>query len=442
MSKEFSPSPVLLAREARWHARQQLVRLHGSALVSATLRLPQALRQQPAYVAAFHRLCRIFDRQLEVAGGKLVLETMDADGPARHYAISDARLAKQLAIAMEEHAPGGGMLDLDVLDPAGTPLSRSDLGEPPRPCVVCGGRPAAACVAGERHSLSVTCQAFEGLLREMELPAQPEAFIADCARQALIYEALLSPKPGLVDRLGTGAHSDMDIYCFVDSALALGPGLLGCARLGARGDIPADQLLARLRPVGIQAEQAMLQATGGVNTHRGAIFSLGILCAAAARLGSQAGSAAICALAGQIAAPALLDQPAHSHGGLAQRLYGAAGARGEAAAGFPNALSALARLGEGLAAGQRLEAAALTALYHTMGRLRDSNVLFRGGEGGLAFMHSNAQRLLEEDLPRQGMLAFGAQMAARGLSPGGCADVLAQALFLHLLQDNGANVTN
>ncbi|WP_284211936.1 triphosphoribosyl-dephospho-CoA synthase, partial [Methylobacterium brachythecii] len=98
------------------------------------------------------------------------------------------------------------------------------------------------------------------------------AFIARCAVEALRLELDTYPKPGLVSLVDSGSHDDMDAATFKASAAALEPYFCELAEAGARG-LGMDGL----RRIGLAAEAAMLAATGGVNTHRGAIFGLGLL---------------------------------------------------------------------------------------------------------------------------------------------------------------------
>ncbi|GAM56033.1 triphosphoribosyl-dephospho-CoA synthetase [Vibrio ishigakensis] len=112
-------------------------------------------------------------------------------------------------------------------------------------------------------------------------PSTLASVIGELATQALLVEANLHPKPGLVTARSTGSHSDMDIETFRLSAAALKPFMVEFSRLGldfSGNDL--TQLLTSLRPVGMQAEQEMMMATGQVNTHKGAIFIFGVLCAA------------------------------------------------------------------------------------------------------------------------------------------------------------------
>ena len=428
-------SPVLLARELRWQTRLHLAGSLNRPVISVTLRAPSRLRQLSEYRAAFDVLSGGLERLFYHEGFALepLLSTFDAEGPARHYAAGDALTAKRLCARFEEEAPGGEMLDIDLMDEHARPLSRGDINMPPRACLVCGDRPAALCVAGRIHDQGETEAAFDRLLREV---LKSEAWIGHVARTALkslLYEVSVTPKPGLVDRDNPGAHGDMDYYSFIDSAAALAPYFSRCAALGRDSLCEPGDVLTRLRPLGLEAEEAMKQATGGANTHKGLIFSLGILCAAAGRLGEGADTGALCDLAAEIAAPALHDLPAGSHGDLARERYGALGARGEAAGGFPAARLALTELREALDAGDSVDRAGVKALLRLMAGVRDTNVLYRAGEEGLAFVQSGARALLQLGVPDEALERFCADMTLLRISPGGCADLLAIAFFLRLL---------
>src|SRR3954471_24263470 len=160
--------------------------------------------------------------------------------------------------------------------------------------------------------------------------------IGRAAVRALYTELALSPKPGLVSPLDSGAHDDMDMTTFMRSLFALRGYFCTIAAAGASG---AD--FAELQALGLRAERRMLAATCGINTHRGAIFSLGLLAAAAGWLGAEGRSIAGDALGRCIArrwGAAIAragEQASTSHGTEPVRRYGARGAREEAAAGFP-----------------------------------------------------------------------------------------------------------
>ena len=260
--------------------------------------------------------------------------------------------------------------------------------------------------------------------------------IATLAVHCLDLEVRTWPKPGLVSARDSGSHVDMDIGTFRRSALAIQPHLKELAVAGAQGCA-----MGRLRVIGLEAEAAMLAATEGVNTHRGAIFGLGLLCAAAgARANGRADPATPlgAVVAGRwqddiLEGPALL----HSHGSAARRRYGAGGARCEAAQGFPSlydvGLPALRRGAE--MAGGHGEAARVQACFALIAAVQDTNLLHRGGLDGLGFAQDAARAFLEEGgVGRRDWRARAAavhrEFVARRLSPGGSADLLAMCLFV------------
>lgn len=269
--------------------------------------------------------------------------------------------------------------------------------------------------------------------------------VSSAALCALLREVAVTPKPGLVDRRNNGAHRDMDFYTFLDSAAAIAPYFGRMAAVGAERGADAKTLLASIRPIGIEAERAMNRATGGVNTHKGAIFSLGVLSAAAGLVLSQNGSRQaedLLGAAAKIAAPAekelerLLKAPA-TNGERLYRERGVTGIRGEAAAGFPEvrdqALPLMRRLRQEGTYGEN--EILLQVLLTLMASVTDTNLLSRGGAEGLAFAQREAGRILALGgaLCEEGRAALGALdlvFIERNLSPGGCADLLAITVFL------------
>ncbi|MEV0307924.1 triphosphoribosyl-dephospho-CoA synthase [Nonomuraea fuscirosea] len=266
--------------------------------------------------------------------------------------------------------------------------------------------------------------------------ARPSAaLLADAAVLSLCAEARLSPKPGLVDARGGGAHDDMDLPLMLASAEALRPAFRMIAQAAER--TPAGVgLRERLGVIGRLGDRAMLRATGGINTHRGALWSLGLLVAAVA--GGAAGERAAAGDAARLAALPDRWVPAGepSHGERARRRYGTGGARREAENAFPHVIGvALPRLRAGRAAGLGEDSARLDALLAVMSLLDDTCVLHRGGPGGLRAVQHGARRVLDEGgagtgSGRAALMELDDALRARRLSPGGSGDLLAAALFL------------
>ncbi|RON56629.1 triphosphoribosyl-dephospho-CoA synthase [Pseudomonas frederiksbergensis] len=263
--------------------------------------------------------------------------------------------------------------------------------------------------------------------------------LADLAVDALIDEADLSPKPALVDRRGNGAHTDLHLGLMHASALSLWPAFKEMADAAIEfGDVglPLREALGR---IGREGERAMLATTNGVNTHRGAIWALGLLVAAAALENTNASAVTLCA-----ARLALLDdryapRPL-SHGAQVAQRYGARGAREEAQLGFPSVLQrALPQLKHSRALGHGEQNARLDALLAIMTRLADTCVLYRAGETGLQTMQLGAQAVLDAGGSaslggRRRLHELDEQLIALNASPGGAADLLAACLFIDRLE--------
>jgi triphosphoribosyl-dephospho-CoA synthase len=263
--------------------------------------------------------------------------------------------------------------------------------------------------------------------------------VADLAVYALLEEAELTPKPALVDRRGGGAHDDMDLGMLVSSAYALHSTFRDLATR-AYGCTPSRRLREELAAIGRRGEATMFAVTGGVNTHRGAIWALGLLTAAAAMAPADAPPADIAALAGQVASfPDRCAPTEVSHGSLVTRRYGVAGARGEARRGFPNVVGvALPALRATREAGYPERLARLDTLTALIAHVDDTCLLHRGGRLALRDAQAGARAVLVAG----GNATVAGHRAVRSLeitllrhnaSPGGSADLLAAALFLDAL---------
>ncbi|HEU0200232.1 MAG TPA: triphosphoribosyl-dephospho-CoA synthase MdcB [Burkholderiaceae bacterium] len=275
--------------------------------------------------------------------------------------------------------------------------------------------------------------------------------VGHLAVRSLYNEAALYPKPGLVSPVDNGSHADMSMATFYRSLFALRRYFPAITRAGA-----ADRELSELQALGLVAERDMLRATAGVNTHRGAIFHLGLLCAAAGRLHQQGAvptGTALCRTVAerwsdairQGAQSARLDPNQTSHGLQVLRRYAVGGARAEAAAGFPNVMRASLPAYRGvLRATGNARRAGVQALFVLIERTEDSNLLWRGGLEGARFARQCAAAFLHNGGAvaadwLQHAASIHRQFVARNLSPGGCADLLAVTLFLHACEvDLGA----
>lgn len=268
------------------------------------------------------------------------------------------------------------------------------------------------------------------------------ARIGRLAVRSLYAELSLTPKPGLVSLLDNGSHTDMTASTFMRSMFALRHYFVRITLAGSNG-----APFARLAALGVEAEQRMLQATGGINTHRGAIFGLGLLCAAlgACHASGVAPKNAIGAVdirsvlvARWGAALATHARPgaADTHGTQVTERYLVGGARQEAALGMPAVFDlALPALRGALAAGRGLRRARIDALFALMAHISDTNVYHRAGEDGALVLKRHALAFVDAGGTAAPDWEARAQrchriFVAHRLSPGGAADLLAAACLV------------
>lgn len=265
--------------------------------------------------------------------------------------------------------------------------------------------------------------------------------IGRLAQRALYLELQCYPKPGLVSPWDSGSHMDMDAASFLRSIAALADYFPAIAAAGAES-APFSQL----QGLGREAEQRMLQATSEANTHRGAIFHLGLLAAAAGLLNATGVSFAGLALSQCVRERWGRDIRdginLGSHGHFILQRYGIKGARHEAFAGFPHVFDiGLPALRASLVRGADFPSAMVQCFFALMAVVEDTNLLYRGGIPGMRWAQSAARDFLDNGgifQPSWFARALDVHRAlvARRLSPGGSADMLAAVLFVHGLQEH------
>lgn len=271
------------------------------------------------------------------------------------------------------------------------------------------------------------------------------SFLAEFAVDALIDEVNLTPKPALVDRRGNGAHHDLTLELMERSAKSLKPMFEAMAQAALEHGTVSKCLREVIGQIGRDGEAVMLTETQGVNTHRGAIWALGLLVTATA-LNSQKAktikAAEICQLAAEIACleDQFIPQQPQTHGQLVQKKYGAGGAKLQAQQGFPVIMHfGLPQLRASRAKQHPEVAARVDSLLAMMATLKDTCVLYRSGELGLKRMQKGAQYVLElggyaTDTGKRALQFLEIDLMRLNASPGGVADLLAATLFLDRIE--------
>lgn len=302
-----------------------------------------------------------------------------------------------------------------------------------------------------RHTFRATAPA-PAMLRPLLLTPtarQHRAYCVGTARLAvgcLHAELALHPKPGLVSLLDNGSHDDMTALTFMRSLFSLRHYFGRICQAGID-----DAPFAALKHLGIEAERRMLQATGGINTHRGAIFSLGLLCAAlgqarARRVEVSAASLRAILLLrwGEELAAHTRPAKADTHGLRVAALHAAAGAREEGALGLPSVFEVgLPAMQRALLAGRGLRHARIDALFALMAHISDTNVYHRGGGAGAHTVKLHAQDFMArggtaDPQWQERALACHRLFVRHKLSPGGAADLLAATCLVHAAVARGA----
>ncbi len=441
MQNEVTLEEMLLSREERAERQRKLMKHFRLPLVCLTMNIAGPVKTSPLIRMGFEegarRICSLLGDTLEAR-----IERAPKTGYEGYYLFrDDPAEVKRRLVSQEERDALGRLLDVDVLCTDGAKISREETGLPARSCLLCSN-PASACARSRRHPLSALRERTDEILSGYFTPRMAGA-VSEKALRALLYEVSVSPKPGLVDRLNSGAHKDMDFFSFVDSALVLRPYFKECALEGLRDRSGSAGLLERLRVRGREAERVMLRATGGANTHKGLIFSLGLLCAAAGMRYETARPRDICEAAAGLAQGTLpdLDVPGENltHGEELYRRYQIRGVRGEAAQGFPSVRTiGLPALERAVSRGLSLNDAGVIALLHLIAHVQDTNFIVRCGLAKAEEIQKELRTFLSGNPPIQGMLEKAALLDGEwshlGFSPGGCADLLALCFFLHFLQ--------
>ena len=426
--------------------RLKLVKKFNLPVVTLSLNIPRDCPQSEDFSVVFSEGLREFRLQRLNVVRHIV-------HPSERFAAiavnAEARSLKRLLMFLERRHPIGRLWDFDVYVGQEC-ISGESLGRELRNCFLCNER-ALVCRRLAKHSRE---DVYEWVLSRAHSFAQCVSqlsnrveIVAREAHRAIVREARLSPKPGLVDERSSGVHRDMDLSLLLASADAIAPYLAHCTKLAAqramRGIDCPRALMGRLRAIGIEAEKAMFSVTKGVNTHKGMIFSIGLLCGAAGTLigqGRELKPRDVCEMAARVAKGVSdhfysLPPSSRTKGEENFLNYQSLGIRGEAENGFQSVLGkALPELAR---ARVRFDDdfAAIRALLALMTVVDDSNVLYRAGSEGLRNMQQLAKQVLDSSWPdganSEDLFAQLEDFCKHlSISPGGSADLLAVALFL------------
>ena len=446
---EVSLLEMLEAREKRALRQQALLSEYRRTLLCFTMNIAGPVKNSPQIRQGFVLGLKLLENQFRAAGIRILHREQwnEHTGNEAFFVLDNAPLAvKAVTTQIEDQTTAGRLFDMDVLCADGRKVDRQELGFSGRKCLICGGS-AQVCARSRTHSVTElqekTLQILSAAIREEAIET-----IARLACQALLYEVATTPKPGLVDRANSGSHKDMDIFTFQASVAALWPYFARCVEIGRNTHLEApEETFAQLRIPGQKAEGDMLHATKGVNTHKGAIFSMGILCGALGRLEQEQWAdpkrvlSECAAMTKGLVSHDYANLSPETAKTVGQKLYlqyGITGVRGQAEAGFPAVLNVgLPKLEAALAAGKSMNEAGCAALLSMLAQTVDTNMIHRGGYA-LAKETTEILRILLETEPfpsKETLEKLDTEFIRDNLSPGGTADLLAMVYMLHFLKE-------
>lgn len=272
--------------------------------------------------------------------------------------------------------------------------------------------------------------------------------VAKLATKALLYEVSISPKAGLVSRLSNGSHRDMDFYTFIDSALSLSKYFSECFIYGQKNNFYSPNFFKNLRDLGKKAEKEMYEATNGINTHKGTIFSMGILISVLASYFKETDEIDLKILSQKIKTmcSSLIDELENinnfsTYGEKAFKNYYLTGARGLALSGYDIVLlDGINKLKE-FTKSLDFETSCILLLFYYISLLDDTNIVNRTNFETLKEIQILCKNLYEENIKslskekiRNEMSKLNDIFIEKNISAGGSADLLILTIFIYFIK--------
>lgn len=444
---------ILEARDKRAALQRQLLN-QEKVLISFTLNIPGPIKKFGLTIDSFNVgkasiLAQLKRNKIAICNYIEVDENTGIEG--LWVVKADALIIKKHMAALEEYHPLGRIFDIDVISANGEKIDRTMCNFPERKCFICSN-PVFLCSRARKHSVEDLVQKTVDIMGNYFINSFCDK-VASNALKSLLYEISITPKPGLIDRKNNGAHKDMDFFTFTDSTSVLYDYFKNITLEGyKRRAEPLDGLLDHLQYMGLMAEEKMYDATNNVNTHKGAIYSLGILCAAYGYLyhfSKEINAAESLAAAGSIARKKteeylskISPESVFTKGDEIFIKYSIKGARGEAAAGFPTVKNhSLPALHKYLCKGWDMNTSGIMALLCIMATIDDTNIINRSNIETMAAMRNKISSFInKKDLNVSEVIewteALDKEYLILNISPGGAADLLIITFMAYFMEQD------
>ncbi len=420
---------ILQSRDIRAKRQKEFLALYKKPLISVTVNIPGSNKLTDESVFIYEVMTNCLKKRLENFLHVILHVKKDTGVEGIFYTDLDAKKTKKICVDIEDNKVLGRFIDFDVIDVNGKILSRKDFGFNSRRCYLCDKK-AVICARSRSHELKLLLNYIKFCVKSYKQMLQ----ISQIAKNSLIKELELTPKPGLVDMNDSGSHKDMDKFTFYKSIKSISEYFLPFLSVGFLN--PKDPF-NKLREVGLSCEKSMLKATKGVNTHKGAIFSYAVILGSVGALlkdkkplYKESLQEAIKSTCKNLIKHDLSDKKEFKSAG--ERFYKKtknAGIRKEAQNGYPSIFDISLPFYQKCKKRFNEEKALKLTLLKLISEIEDTTLYNRGGLEGLEFAKKEAKTLLlefhEEKLPKLNKL-----FVKKDLSPGGSADMLAITWFL------------
>jgi len=451
LNREVTLGDMLDARENRVKMQREIIERYKGTLISFMLNIPGNLKIFPLCIKAHNEAVKLITNRLRRYGIPIIYQTENKvkTGYESFFVVKEQPIIiKRLMTDIENSCELGRIFDIDVLGDEGNKISRSDLNIAERSCLICNDI-GHACSRSRKHPIEDLQKKAKEIM-ENYFFNQFADNCAACAGRALLYEVCITPKPGLVDRNNNGSHKDMDIYTFIDSTSELIPYFRDIVLSGIKfySEKPKE-VFERIRYLGMLAEDCMFAATNNINTHKGLIFSLGIICASSGYLYKNeeaVNTYNILKISREMTSGinddfnGITEKSAKTFGEKLYAAYGIAGIRGEAASGFASVKNyGLPVLKILIKKGYSLNQAGALTLLNLIANVKDTNIIARSSIETLKEVQFQINNLINkkgiENISIAEIMDLDNQFIEKNLSPGGCADLLAVTLMLYFLEN-------
>lgn len=450
---------IMEARDERVLMQKELCNIYHLPIISFTLNIVGNVKRTNLFDILFNLGCYQIEEALILQQLKVKEIIINDYGNTAFYIYNaSTELIKRAMIKIEDFNELSRLFDIDVIDNESyKPLSRTQLGDPPRSCLICKDVPYIVCRRNSTHS-------FDEVIKKTKDISNKgfSKILSNFAKFALECEISTSPKPGLVDRLNNGSHTDMNYSLFLKSIESITP-FLELEYMAVFDNSNKDEMFKEMKIVGLSAEKKMLESTKGINTHKGAFFSLSIIGCAISYCVSKEYEVSIDNIkkfSKEFGEWSKLNNGINSsHGNCVRTNIGNYGIYEETISGYLSVfdkcykylstfrkdkeltiyftkLISCYEFDENLF-DRKIEPICLRIMCTLLASVKDSNIIYRSGIDALIDIHNKFTAIdyknYNDDELRKVLIREDIDFIKKNLSPGGVADLLTLVIFTMIL---------